>query len=231
MSIKGLIFDFDGIILDTEIPEYQSWKEIYAEFGQDLPISIWTGYIGAGRTSFDPLAYLNQLTGLGLSDADIHPRRILRADALQAEKGLYPGVLDYLNTAKDQGLKLAIASSSDRPWVVNHLKDYDLFDLFDVVFTADEVENVKPEPELFLKALAALGLPKDEALIFEDSPNGILAARRAGIRCVCVPNEITREMDTSAADFTIPSVASLPLRQLLDMVQKGPQTVQSGGER
>ncbi len=219
MQIRGLIFDFDGIILDTETPEYQSWLELFQEFGKELPVSIWTAYIGAGRTSFDPLAYLKEITGLPLPEQDLQTRRYQRAVELQTQKGIYPGVVEYLQDAKRMGLKTAVASSSDRAWVGGHLSRLGLMDFFDAVLTADDVSQVKPEPELFLKALKAIGLEKDQALVFEDSPNGILAAKRAGIRCICVPNEITREMDTSAADDHLPSLAAVRLADLLQQME------------
>jgi len=215
LTIKGIIFDFDGVILDTEVPEYQSWQELYAEFDQYLTIEKWATYIGAGVNAFDPFEYLEELLGKKLNEKELKTRRFDRSQELLEKQELIPNVLDFIEKARKLGLKLAVASSSDRPWVEGHLRKYGIFDRFDFVHTCEDVENVKPDPALFLTALKSLGINKAEAMIVEDSPNGILAAKRAGIFCVCIPNQITSQMDTSLADIQLGSLAELTLESLL----------------
>jgi len=215
LTIKGIIFDFDGVILDTEVPEYQSWQELYTEFDQYLTIEKWATYIGAGVNAFDPFEYLEELIGKKLDEKELKTRRFDRSQELLEKQELIPNVLDFIENARKNGLKLAVASSSDRPWVEGHLRKYGIFELFDIVHTCEDVENVKPDPALFLTALKSLKIDKTEALVIEDSPNGILAAKRADLFCVCIPNQITSQMDTSMADIQLVSLAELNVDGLL----------------
>lgn len=100
------------------------------------------------------------------------------------KKGLYV-LLDYL---KENGYRLAVASSSSRWEVEHHLKDAGVFEYFQAVICGDMVTNSKPEPEIFLKACESLGVQPSEALALEDSQNGLLAAHRAGMRVIMVPD-------------------------------------------
>jgi beta-phosphoglucomutase-like phosphatase (HAD superfamily) len=126
-----------------------------------------------------------------------------------------PGVVEYLDKAVEIGLKIGLASSSDRAWVVNHLTELDLIHYFDVVCTLEDVKLVKPDPDLYQKAVAGLDLLPDQVVAFEDAPNGILAAKRAGLYCVAVPNSVTRSLDLSGADLILDSFCELPLDKTL----------------
>jgi HAD superfamily hydrolase (TIGR01509 family) len=217
MSIKALIFDFDGTILDTETPEFQSWQAVYADYGCELPLTEWVNAIGRGQDqiTFDPYAYLQICSGKIIDqDAVRLRRRNLFAELLMQEP-LRTGVHDYLNAARSAGLRLAIASSSRRSWIDEHLTRFDLLPFFDVVRCADDVARTKPDPELYLSAAAALGLPVSEVIAFEDSPNGARAARSAGIFCVAVPNTMTKHLIFEEPDLMLPSLESISLSQLL----------------
>lgn len=214
--IRGLIFDFDGMILDTEIVEYQVWQEVYREYNQILPLERWSVCIGTSSTTFDPIAYLEELLGYSLNKDAIQPRRRQRYKELLENLEALPGVEGYLRDATVAGLKLGIASSSSRAWVVGHLSRLNLIDYFQCIRTRDDVTQVKPAPELYLAALDALELEPNEAVVFEDSYNGLLAAKAAGIQCVVVPNEVTQHMDFTRADIKLASLDEMPLRELLD---------------
>ena len=129
--------------------------------------------------------------------------------------------MDYLNEAKRLGLKLAIASSSDRPWVDSTPGGSASSDYFDQVVTREDVGpgRTKPNPDLFLTALDRLGVPKEAAIVFEDSPNGVRAANRAGIFVVAVPNELTSTLSLDEADLILNSLSDMPLPVLLDKVK------------
>jgi beta-phosphoglucomutase-like phosphatase (HAD superfamily) len=116
-------------------------------------------------------------------------------------------------------LKLAVASSSESAWVYYHLDRLDLHHFFDVVFTSDDISPAKPDPALYNASLSALQLNPAEAIAFEDSPNGITAARAAGIYCVAIPNQISRSLDLSHASRIIPSLKELPLQQLIEQTE------------
>jgi len=125
------------------------------------------------------------------------------------------GVRDYVADAKRMGLLLAVASSSSRAWVLGHLERLGLGAQWDAVRTRDDVARTKPAPDLYLSAVAALGVAPEEAVAFEDSANGIAAAKDAGLLCVAVPNALTAGMDLSRADLRLGSLAETPLERLL----------------
>jgi HAD superfamily hydrolase (TIGR01509 family) len=126
-----------------------------------------------------------------------------------------PGVLDYIAEGRRLGLKVGVASSSPRSWVAGHLTRLGIVDLFDCLCTSEDVVTVKPDPALYLLALARLGASADESIAFEDSPNGILAAKRAGLFCVAVPNPLTSQLPLDLADVRLNSMTDMPLSELL----------------
>ncbi len=214
--IRALIFDFDGLIVDTETPDFRSWQEVYREHGGELPVSVWTEYIGGSTGVFDPYDYLEAQIGHPVDRADVQAQQKRRERELFAGQPILPGVEAYLAGARERSLKLGIASSSDRAWVTGHLERVGLLAAFDAILTADDVARTKPDPELFVRALEALEVEARQAIVLEDSPNGVLAAKRAGIFCVAVPNPVTRQLDLSRADLILDSLAEMPLRELLE---------------
>lgn len=219
--MKALIFDFDGLILDTEMPDFQSWQNVYRERGVELPLEKWGSIVGGNAASdFDPYDYLEELTGQEVDrDAIWFKRRKDYLDNLETQP-ILPGVQSYLDDAKKIGLKLGVGSSSPESWVVGHLTRLGLVDYFGIICTADDVEKTKPDPELFLAVLNKLDVSADQAIVFEDSPNGVLAAKRAGIYCVCVPNPLTSQLSMQNADLTLNSLEDLSLAALLEKAGK-----------
>jgi len=217
--IKAIIFDFDGLILDTEVPEYQSWKEIYQEYECELPISTWVVRIGTSSSGFDPYDHLEAQLGRSIDRARIRAKRRERNKQLLDRQRAMPGVEDYLEEAKRLNLKIGLASSSHLSWVMPHLSRLGLLTYFDVIKTQDDVAMTKPDPALYCQALRALGVVPDEAIAIEDSPNGALAAKRAGIFCVVVPNAITGQLSIDAADLKLTSLDELSLEKLIAHVE------------
>ena len=218
--MKALIFDFDGLILDTEVSELQSWREIYAEYNADLPLEQWAACIGSGSDSFDPCAYLEAQVGHPIERKDILARRRKRRLELLAAEVVLPGVEAYLRDAKRLVLKPGLASSSSRDWVYGHLSRLGIADSFDCIKCGDEVTHKKPDPELYLSVLSGLEVPAEQAVALEDSPNGVLAAQRAGIFCVAIPNPVTSQLDLAHADLRLQSLALMPLEDLIAEVEK-----------
>ncbi len=216
--IKALIFDFDGLILDTEVPDYQSWVEVYQAHGCKLPLEQWVACIGT-IDAFNPYDDLEQALGQPIDRAAVRLQRRARFAELMADQSILPGVQDYINKAKQLGLKLSVASSSPREWVTGYLSQFGLITHFDVICCGDEVPATKPDPALYLKALQALNIQAHEAIALEDSPNGILAAKRAGLFCVAIPNALTRQLSLSLADYQMNSLIDLPLEKLLQLAQ------------
>ncbi|HLO16015.1 MAG TPA: HAD family hydrolase [Anaerolineales bacterium] len=220
--IKALIFDFDGLILDTETPDYQVWQSIYREHGFELPHEEWGKIIGGtGFAQFDAAEHLSLLTQGRLDSLTLRARHHSESHALTLSQTVLPGVMDYLQAAKRLNLKLAIASSSPHSWVDTHAKRLGVFEYFDKVICADDVAvgRTKPNPDLFLLALKRLNVRKEEAIVFEDSPNGVKAAKSAGIFVVAVPNPVTSLLSIENANLTLTSLSDLSLTDLLDKVQ------------
>jgi len=220
--IKALIFDFDGLILDTESPEADMWMQIYAEHGFDFPLDQWGTIVGGGGSSnFDAADHLSHLSQGRLDSVSLRSRHRSGSDALTLKNPILPGVADYIQGAKSLGLKLAIASSSPHSWVDTHAKRLGIYDYFDHVICADDVPpgRTKPNPDLYLLALRQLQVQKNEAVVFEDSPNGVKAAHRVGIFVVAVPNPTTSKLKIEGADLVLDSLSEIPLSALLNKVQ------------
>lgn len=213
--IRGLIFDFDGLIMDTELPDYQAWCEVYDQYNAELPMVEWMKCVGTYADAFDASVYLEETIGQPVDHEGLKASVLQRRLEIIATQQALPGVEDYLRAARRLGLKLAVASSSTHTWVDAHLTRLGLLDAFDCVRCREDVPVVKPDPALYLAALEGLGLRAGEAFALEDSANGVLAAKRAGLYCVAVPNVVTRTMDLSLADHTIRSMADVPLEDLL----------------
>lgn len=218
--IRAIVFDFDGLILDTELPEFQSWQEIYQAHGCTLPLAVWATCIGTTE-AFDPYAYLEEQLGRAIDREAVQLRQRQQCDALIAAQAVLPGVHDYIADARRLDLQLGVASSSSRAWVHGHLTRLELHQHFVCIACRDDVPRTKPDPALYQAALAALGVRPEEAIALEDSPNGILAAKRAGLFCVAVPNVLTRQLPLDHADLQIPSLAALPLSELLRTIHSG----------
>jgi HAD superfamily hydrolase (TIGR01509 family) len=216
--IRALVFDFDGLILETETPAYQTWAEIYKEHGQVLPLDRWFDYIGREGGFFDAADHLAALVGEGFDRDAARTRRDARKTELIAALDVMVGVREYVADAKRLGLRLAVASSSSRAWVLSHLERLRLQADWDAVRTRDDVARTKPAPDLYLAAVEALGVAPREAVAFEDSRNGIAAAKDAGLLCVAVPNALTVGMDLSRADVKVNSLAETPLEDLLALL-------------
>jgi len=218
-DVRGVIFDFDGLILDTESPEFTSWRDIFSEHGCVLSLEDWAVCIGTADV-FDPCAHLEAQLGRAVDRDALRTERRRRSDALIAAQMPMPGVVERIAEAGAIGLKLAVASSSSRSWVEGHLTRLDLARHFHCIRCSDHVEQVKPDPALYRLALEGLGLGPENAIAFEDSPNGILAAKRAGLFCVAVPNDATRELALDAADLRLESLREISLEALVAEVER-----------
>jgi len=217
--IRALIFDFDGLILETEEPVFQSYQEIYQEYGVELSLDYWSHLLGAASGTHDPLADLENQLGLTLPRQEILQRQHQRETEMILVRPVMPGVRETLQRARQLGLKIGLASSSPCSWVIGHLTRLGLVEYFDCIKASDDVERAKPDPSLFLAVLEELGISSKEAIVFEDSPNGILAAKRAGLFCVVVPNVLTRKMPIDHADLCLDSLKAITLDELLVRIQ------------
>jgi HAD superfamily hydrolase (TIGR01509 family) len=218
--IDAIVFDFDGLIIDTEIADYLSWQKMYAEFGLELPLDVWHANIGTAN-SFNPYLHLEELLERPIDRQAVHDRRKQWDDELIAGLTILPGVETALADARRMGLKIGLASSSDHGWVDGFLVKLGLMDWFEVVRCSDDVNGrSKPDPAVYLSAVAGLGVAANRTLALEDSPNGLAAAKAAGLYCTAVPNQMTRTLNFDQADLRLESLAQMPLAQIIDEVLK-----------
>ena len=217
MDVAALIFDFDGTILDTETPIFEEWRAEYQRYGQQLEVSFWGRSIGTHGV-VDLAANLAELLADGHDPVALRRgvRRRVR-DRLAAQP-LQPGIEGLLGEARDIGIPLAVASSSSVGWVEGWLEHHGIGGQFDAVCGRDHVEQVKPEPDLFLLAAERLEAVPTACLVFEDSPNGVLAAGRAGMRCVAVPNSVTRHLEMPPTELRVESLEGLGLSEILERI-------------
>ena len=213
--LKGLIFDFDGLIVDTETVIYETWKQVYEDNGQSLKLSEYKHCVGSDFTQFDPSKELEKRCGKKFDWNKINQQRerTIR-EKLETQKAR-PGIIDFLEEANKIGLKMAIASSSSKGWVLGWVEKLKIKNYFEQFFNRDDVERIKPAPDLFLSSCEALNIKPSEALVLEDSENGLKAATSAGIRCAIVTNKITEGGDFSNAIIQTDNFFDEKLKKLL----------------
>jgi len=220
--IEALLFDFDGLLYDSETSAYEVWRELYAEHGAEFPRELWQQQVMGrppGTSGFDPLEHLEELASPGLDPAQTEADRHRRRDELFPH-GLIDGATELLTQARSRGIRTAIVSSNHRERIHEHLARAGHDADFDAIITADgDPERGKPRPALYLEALQVLGVPAERAVAFEDSPNGIRAAKAAGLHVVAVPNWLTEgaagldeadEILSSLADYALPEATGDP---------------------
>ena len=216
--VRALIFDFDGLILDTESSLFEAWREIYREYGLEIPLDAWAQMLGQSSDPPEAYDFLEAMIDEELDREDLKERRIMRElDILQDQSAL-PGVRELICEAKEQGLVLAVASSSEHAWVDYHLERLELMGSFDVVICADDVPATKPAPDLYIRALNDLGLSSQDAIALEDSEHGVHAAHAAGLVCIAVPNAITKSASFDQAQIILESLDGIGLDDILRRV-------------
>lgn len=212
MAIRALIFDFDGLILDTESPMHDSWMEIFKQYGLTVTASQWASLLGASADVPEAYDLLEEHLGKPVDRTLIHKQRLSRELQLLDSEDVLPGVRELIHEAREAGLGLAVASSSDRAWVEGLLTKHDLIQSFDTIVCAEDVAQTKPSPDLFLKALRHLNVEAREAIVFEDSEHGAGAAKAAGVFCVVVPNKVTECLTFADANLIVSSIAEYSLQ-------------------
>jgi len=213
----AVVFDFDGLLMDTETTLVQSWQAEWRHHGLELDLEddFWPGHGGeTAEARYGRLAAVVPGFDRGIS----HARRTAYRDRLHETLGFRPGILGWLHEARESGLKVAIASSSARTWVLGHLERVDAVGLFDLVVTGDEVAGHKPDPAVYLLALSRLGLDGSVAVAVEDTAHGVKAAAAAGMGTIAIPNPYVRPETLTAADLVLGSADQMLLIEALSAV-------------
>jgi HAD superfamily hydrolase (TIGR01509 family) len=208
--IRALVFDFDGLILDTETPLIDAYGEIHLRHGVAFDRALFLRSVGQAEYAFDPwhgFSPHSDRAALELERRACKDERMLRQPVL-------PGVRELLDAARAGGLRVGLASNSPHEWVEPHLSRLGLFGSFDFIACREDAHSPKPEPDLYKLVLTRFGLRGCEAIAFEDSHSGSLAAKRANLWAVAVPNESTAHHDFSHVDLKVASLADVTLEDL-----------------
>ncbi|WP_409305979.1 HAD-IA family hydrolase [Peribacillus sp. SCS-155] len=205
-------------MIDTETVWYESYRDVILKnHGVFVDLKEYSKCSGTGNAVL--IKYFQQITKNALDFETIQVLALERYKEKLQTPILREGVLDYLLQAKELDLKIGLASSSSRSWVVDYLEQLQILEFFDILNTRNEVTAVKPNPELYLKTLYDLTLFPNEAIAFKDSLNGLLAAKSAGIYCVTVPNPVTKHLAFETQDFTINSMREKSLKQIISHIE------------
>ena len=211
MALRALVFDFDGLIVDTESSSFELARELYARHGVELPTALWRRCVGS---HLDPYGHLQRVVGPGVDIAAQRNELGVRHRRTIALLGARAGVAELVAAAVAGGLRLGVASSSSHLWVDAHLERIGLLDSFTAVRCRDDVAHTKPAPDVYLAVLEGLGTSAAEAVAFEDSPNGAQAAKAARIYTVAVPNDVTRGWPFDHADRVVDSLDGVTVQQV-----------------
>lgn len=217
--IQAVVFDFDGLIIDTETGRFDAFRETFRDFGVDLPFDLYVKCVGGTYDIFNPYSYLESRLNKSINRLEVEQLVMKKFRYIMSQKHLRPGVESYLISAKRMGLKIGMATSSSRSWVEEILNNYSILDYFDSIQTADHVRKKKPDPELYLKVLDSMGVSGTETIAFEDSVYGLMAAKSAGLYCVIVPNSMTKDLCFEHYDLRLSSMEEIKLEQLIEVLK------------
>jgi HAD superfamily hydrolase (TIGR01509 family) len=220
--IRALIFDFDGLIFDTETPMISAYGEIHRKRNMPFDRARFTRSIGTVDQDTDPW----KAFGPTAPRAELETERLRINQELLEQQTILPGVVDLIDQTRQNGLRLAVASNSSREHVDGYLKYLGLHEKFEFISCRTDDTPPKPAPDLYLAVLKKFDVLGEEALAFEDSATGIASARAAGLWCVAVPNESTREQDFAQAHLRLESLAG----QTLGMIYAGLRMGARGGK-
>ncbi len=209
MAFSAVLFDFDGVLVDTEWAIYQAWLRTFQAHGHDLPLEIYTHCIGSDFATWSPKTHLEELTGLAFDWHDLDARRQEEILGELTHEGTMPGVIGLLEQLTAGGIRRAVVSSSSHHWVDGWLEKLSFSEHFETVVCRGDAERIKPAPDLYLEAARRLGLAPADCLVIEDSLNGVKSAKAAGMSVWVVPNRVTAGLDFSAADRIFPSLNEL----------------------
>ncbi len=209
--LRALIFDFDGLIVDTETALIESYAAVHAAHGIAFDRHRFIHSVGHADYAFDAWSAFGREAPRGQLEQERHQVAI----DLRRRQPVLPGVADLIISARARSFHIGLASNSDHTWVESHLAERGLLEQFDFIACREDVPSPKPEPDLYRHVLQHLGLRGHEAVAFEDSHTGTLAAKRANVFVVSVPNASTAHHDFSFTDLRVNSLAEVTLDALI----------------
>lgn len=209
MKFSAVLFDFDGVLVDTEWAIYQAWRRTFETHGHDLPLDIYTRCIGSDFATWSPKTHLEDLSGMAFDWHDLDARR--QGEILEDLKheGTMQGVIGLLDQLAVDGVRCAVVSSSSHTWVDGWLERLAISHRFETVVCRGDAPQIKPAPDLYQEAAKRLQLAPEQCLVIEDSLNGAKAAIAAAMAVWIIPNRVTAGLDFTAADRVFSSLDGL----------------------
>lgn len=201
---RNILFDMDGVLINTEPMHYEIWKQVLKEEGIDIDYEHYKGCIGSTKAFLYNLIY--ESYGVDISNKKEIPERFSRLKEEMLQKDGIPRINGAVETVRylyEKGCNMAVASSSSQELIERQMKGLEIQNCFKVLFSAENVKNPKPAPDVFLKAAEILGAKPEECVVVEDSFNGSRAAKAAGMTCIGFKNPDSGEQDLSCADRII----------------------------
>ena len=196
----AVLFDFDGVIVDTEWAIYAAWRRTFRAHGHPLPLDVYTRCIGSDFDTWSPKTHLEQLTGLAFDWHQLDAARQVEIRAALDGAGPIAGVPELVAGLNRAGVPLAVVSSSSHAWVDGWLEKLRLAPFFATTVCRGDAPRIKPAPDLYQEAARRLAAAPAGCLVIEDSHNGLLSAKAAGMPAWIVPNRVTAALDFGAAD-------------------------------
>ena len=209
LPFRAVVFDFDGLIVDTEQPIFNAYTAIFEEYGLVLSLEIWEQVIGGTGHRDILFEHLEHALGRPVDRDALRERARTHHHNVTVTLPPLDGVVDHIEQARAAGMRLGIASSSTGTWVKGHLERLGLLERFDTICVREDVDRTKPDPDVYELAMMRLNVEPNESIAIEDSPNGITAAKRAGLFCVAVPNPLTLRMKLDHADLLLGSLSEM----------------------
>ena len=211
--IEAAIFDLDGTLIDSEPTYWVSWRKVFAPLGVELTDDDLRGVTGMRPNEVIEVFASKGGISVGVDETI---EELMSHMLSNTERDLMPGVRAALKTAKAAGLRMAIATGSPQRLAEASLASTGFRDLFEVVVSSEFEAAGKPDPAVFLTAARSLGVDPASCVVIEDAPNGVLAAKAAGMRCVVVPEHGHRgNPNLKKADVELGSLTELTREHLL----------------
>jgi len=207
--IKGVLFDMDGVLVDSEPFICKAAILMFSEIGLEVSPDDFKPFVGMGENRY--IGGVAEKYGLNVTIKEVKARTYeIYKDIIRGKLKPLPGAREFVGKCRDRGFRLAIATSADLVKMEANLEETGLYaDLFNATVNGLEVENKKPSPDIYLRAAEKIGLKPDECLVIEDALSGIRAAKSAGCRCLAVTSSFSQD-SLQEADWVCNTLLNVP---------------------